>query len=89
MLPVLDGLTAIKAALVRCHPHAIGHSGNMVVVDPQADDTVGVLSGNAIAVTLQIVCIVHVDTMPDASYELNMTWPVAYSKRSVADEAKT
>ena len=54
MLPIVEGLTAIKAALVRCHPHANGHSGNMVLVDPQADDTVGVPSGNAIAVTLEM-----------------------------------
>ena len=40
----------------RSHPHAIGHGGNMVVVDPQADDTVGVLcgGGNAVAVTLEM-----------------------------------
>ena len=29
--------------------------------------------------SIYFVRIVHVDTMPDASYELNMTWPVAYS----------
>ena len=44
MSPVVEGLAAIKAARVRGHPHAIGHGTNMVMVDPQADDTVGVLS---------------------------------------------
>ena len=62
VLPVVDGLAAIKAALVRGHPHAIGHGSNMVMVDPQADDTVGVLSGNAVA-----ACVAQIHTAPATS----------------------
>ena len=54
MLPVEEGLAAIKAALVLCHLHDIDHGCDMVIVGPQADVTVSLPNGNAEAEKPQV-----------------------------------
>ena len=54
VLPVIKGLTALKAATVPGYPLAIGHHSDVVVVHAHTDGRVGVLGRYAVAIALQV-----------------------------------